>query len=247
MRDFRDAKAMAHGLRDALKSRAVETTHSDCLELIAKVFGYENWNILSAKIEAARPRAAEEPAPSPAGAREPATPDPETPDPAGARTLYCSFCGKSQHEVKKLIAGPSVYICDECVELCVDIIREEGEYRVFRLLKEGGDSAGSASARAASKEELADYVARGRKGVERTRLTLHGIRRSLAMREGENPGGDDIRDPPELARLLAQLRDKPRDELVALEQEAKVVLRKYEQELEVAAAALSERGGQVRS
>jgi len=41
------------------------------------------------------------------------------------KLLYCSFCGKSQHEVRKLIAGPSVFICDECVELCNDIIREE--------------------------------------------------------------------------------------------------------------------------
>jgi len=40
-------------------------------------------------------------------------------------TLYCSFCGKSQHEVRKLIAGPTVFICNECVELCLDIIREE--------------------------------------------------------------------------------------------------------------------------
>jgi ATP-dependent Clp protease ATP-binding subunit ClpX len=43
----------------------------------------------------------------------------------GEKLLYCSFCGKSQHEVKKLIAGPSVFICDECVDLCNDIIREE--------------------------------------------------------------------------------------------------------------------------
>lgn len=42
-----------------------------------------------------------------------------------SKLLYCSFCGKSQHEVRKLIAGPSVYICDECVDLCNDIIREE--------------------------------------------------------------------------------------------------------------------------
>ncbi len=42
-------------------------------------------------------------------------------------TLYCSFCGKSQHEVRKLIAGPTVFICDECVELCMDIIREESK------------------------------------------------------------------------------------------------------------------------
>ena len=42
-------------------------------------------------------------------------------------SLYCSFCGKSQHEVRKLIAGPTVFICDECVELCMDIIKEESK------------------------------------------------------------------------------------------------------------------------
>ena len=42
-------------------------------------------------------------------------------------TLYCSFCGKSQHEVRKLIAGPTVFICDECVDLCTDIINEESK------------------------------------------------------------------------------------------------------------------------
>jgi len=42
-------------------------------------------------------------------------------------TLYCSFCGKSQHEVRKLIAGPTEFICDECVELCMEIIREENK------------------------------------------------------------------------------------------------------------------------
>jgi ATP-dependent Clp protease ATP-binding subunit ClpX len=47
-------------------------------------------------------------------------------------TLYCSFCGKSQHEVRKLIAGPTVFICDECVELCMDIIREEHKTTLIR-------------------------------------------------------------------------------------------------------------------
>jgi len=47
-------------------------------------------------------------------------------------TLYCSFCGKSQHEVRKLIAGPTVFICDECVELCMDIIREETKGSGFK-------------------------------------------------------------------------------------------------------------------
>jgi hypothetical protein len=77
MRDFRDAKAMAHALREALKSRAVETTHSESLELIAKVFGYDNWNILAAKIEAA-----------PAPAREERAPPGNDRAPAG-KTLHC--------------------------------------------------------------------------------------------------------------------------------------------------------------
>ena len=47
-------------------------------------------------------------------------------------TLYCSFCGKSQHEVRKLIAGPTVFICDECVELCMDIIREENKTQIVK-------------------------------------------------------------------------------------------------------------------
>jgi transcription antitermination factor NusG len=60
MRDFRDAKAMARALREALKANAVETTHAEALELIAKAFGYDNWNILSAKIEATEPAASSE-------------------------------------------------------------------------------------------------------------------------------------------------------------------------------------------
>jgi ATP-dependent Clp protease ATP-binding subunit ClpX len=56
---------------------------------------------------------------------------------SGAKnTLYCSFCGKSQHEVKKLIAGPTVFICDECVELCMDIVHEE--YKSALLKSRGG-------------------------------------------------------------------------------------------------------------
>ena len=51
------------------------------------------------------------------------------------KVLYCSFCGKSQHEVKKLIAGPSVFICDECIDLCTDIIKEE----IAKLPKSDGD------------------------------------------------------------------------------------------------------------
>jgi hypothetical protein len=128
MRDFRDAKAMARALRDALKAKAVETTHAEALELIAKAFGYENWNILSAKIETteppgnAKPSASDDPSLLLAYSRAPSPPP---------KTLYCSFCGKSQHEVRKLIAGPTVFICDECVALCTDIV--EGRRQSRRL------------------------------------------------------------------------------------------------------------------
>jgi transcription antitermination factor NusG len=55
MRDFRDAKTMARALREALKAKAIEITHAEALELIAKAFSYDNWNILSAKIEGTEP------------------------------------------------------------------------------------------------------------------------------------------------------------------------------------------------
>jgi hypothetical protein len=173
MRDFRDAKVMARALRDALRARAVETTYSEALELIAKTFGYENCNILSARIDAApRPAGDERPVSPPAGPQN---------DPTLPHILYCSFCGKSQHEVRKLIAGPSVFICDECIDLCNDIVEEPEEYReLFRLWDEAGSrSAYSAlleRVRGASTEELANYVARSRKGVERHRNALRASR-----------------------------------------------------------------------
>ena len=63
------------------------------------------------------------------------------------KLLHCNFCGKSQHEVRKLIAGPSVYVCDECVELCNDIIREEledsGETRPRQAAETPGNQRGT--------------------------------------------------------------------------------------------------------
>jgi len=68
------------------------------------------------------------------------------------KLLYCSFCGKSQHDVRKLIAGPSVFICDECVDLCNDIIREE--------IEEGEAATGETKLPTPKeiKEILGDYV-----------------------------------------------------------------------------------------
>src|ERR1700739_2737327 len=99
MRDFRDAKTMAHTLRNALRIKAIEISHSDSLELIAKAFGFDNWNILSAKIAAGSFT--------------------ERPALELRKDTHCSFCGKSQHEVRKLVAGPAASICDGCIRLCL--------------------------------------------------------------------------------------------------------------------------------
>jgi ATP-dependent Clp protease ATP-binding subunit ClpX len=68
---------------------------------------------------------------------------------SGEKLLYCSFCGKSQHEVRKLIAGPSVFICDECIELCNDIIREETQ---------GGEAAKGAKSDLPVPHEIRDIL-----------------------------------------------------------------------------------------
>ena len=227
MRDFRDAKTMAHALRDALKAKTIEITHSESLELIANAFGYSNWNILAAKIEAAGRQSGEQ-------------------EPTGPRALYCSFCGKSQHEVRKLIAGPTVYICDGCVELCVDYIREEGTFdRIFSPLKpeQIGDPTSTVASevlRGVSSEELENILERGKKGVARSRRALQGIERRLAMRE-EDPHGDDLLAMPE----LAYLKNKSRDELLALQQTAQVQLKRYEEGLRIATSVLAQRDQQT--
>ena len=239
MRDFRDSKVMAHALRDALKAKAVDITHSESLELIATTFGFANWNILSAKIEAAGPRANGERQSSPVGAQELARP----------KTLHCSFCGKSQHEVRKLIAGPSAYICNECAELCVNFTNEEVSFaKIFGPLRpdEGkGDAANVTSlqlARRASSEELEGVLERGKRVVTSQARALQGIERRLAMRADEDWRGDELLALPE----LAYLRNKSREELLSIQQTTQVELKRYEEGLRIAATILAERGEQVR-
>jgi hypothetical protein len=216
MRDFRDAKAMARSLRDALKAKAIEATHTEALELIAKAFGYENWNILSAKIDQAEP---------------PASDPPSTAAQNDASTLYCSFCGKSQHEVRTLVAGPPPsFICDECVELCIDVIEPDDNLELFRLMRANEESgvdypALLELARRVSTEELAHYIERGRKGVERNRATLQAIER-LALRGGavsvdNNQGSIGGR--------------------AAMQRKARRELKRYEDVLSIATTVLGER------
>jgi hypothetical protein len=140
MRDFRDAKAMATSLRQALSDQSVTLTHSQSLELIAKAFGLDNWNILAAKIEAEKPAVT-----APALTQE-----------QGKPTLYCSFCGKSQHDVLTLIAGPTVFICEECVGLCDGIIADNV---LKRTLAKAKAERPDASALEAAAEALHDLPA----------------------------------------------------------------------------------------
>jgi len=211
MRDFRDAKAMARSLRDALSAKAVRTTHSESLELIAKAFGYENWNILSAKIDAAQPQSG-----SAVGR------------PIEEKVLYCSFCGKNQHEVSKLVAGPAVFICDECVDLCTDIVDEQ----LLRLI-EGDDG----SARAMSTDRLLHYVEHARKGAQRNRLSLQRIERMLVLRESPSAVDDGI----SLSPSFAQLKNKTYDELRVMQKFSQDQLQRYEQALRTATAIVDER------
>ena len=224
MRDFRDAKAMARALRDALKAKAVETTHSECLELIAKAFGYENWNILAAKVDAAQSGAFDAPVLSAAGAKASES----------KNTLYCSFCGKSQHEVRKLIAGPTVFICDECVELSNGIIDNEEILDLFSA----DERAVVADLRGKSAEELVSNVLRAKKHVERWRFALEQIRRKLSMRAGEVPAAGDVLASPS----FAYLRNKTRDELLALEQRHERALNGYADAQRSAATLIGEDG-----
>ena len=98
---------------------------------------------------------------------------------SGEKTLYCTFCGKSQHEVKKLIAGPSVFICDECIDLCNEIIRDE--LPNADLTKEAGDALPTP---AEIKANLDNYVI-GQEPAKRTlAVAVYNHYKRLKHKEG---------------------------------------------------------------
>jgi ATP-dependent Clp protease ATP-binding subunit ClpX len=95
------------------------------------------------------------------------------------KLLYCSFCGKSQHEVRKLIAGPSVFICDECVELCNDIIREE--------LEDSGDEGDSSLPKPQDiKNTLDDYVIGQQRAKKVLSVAVYNHYKRLDTRSGND-------------------------------------------------------------
>ena len=97
-------------------------------------------------------------------------------------TLYCSFCGKSQHEVRKLIAGPTVFICDECVELCMDIIKEESKSN-FSKNEEGVPTPKEIYS------TLDDYVIGQKKAKQILSVAVHNHYKRLNY-EGKNSKGE---------------------------------------------------------
>ncbi|MDB4421270.1 ATP-dependent Clp protease ATP-binding subunit ClpX [Pseudomonadales bacterium] len=99
------------------------------------------------------------------------------------KLLYCSFCGKSQHEVRKLIAGPSVFICDECVDLCNDIIREE-------VQESGSDLKGDKLPTPAELNETLDEYVIGQAKAKRV-LSVAVYNHYKRLRQGE-PGRDEV-------------------------------------------------------
>jgi hypothetical protein len=128
MRSYKDAKAMAKSLREFLTARSVLLSHSECLEIIARIAGFADWNTFSAKLDAepsqlARPDDRSEYTQRHSGGAC------KVPQPAGTERASCSFCGKSK--VRSLIEGgcsrvpgawqSCVFICDECVALCAQV------------------------------------------------------------------------------------------------------------------------------
>jgi ATP-dependent Clp protease ATP-binding subunit ClpX len=102
-----------------------------------------------------------------------------------SKLLYCSFCGKSQHEVKKLIAGPSVFICDECVELCNDIIREEVEDKA--------SAAGSKLPKPAEiKQVLDEYVIGQERAKKALAVAVYNHYKRMEVNSARKDRKDDV-------------------------------------------------------
>lgn len=231
MRDYRDAKLMAAGLRQALADKSLSVTHSESLELIARAFGLDNWNILAAKIEAAPKR-------SPTGSVQPAAADGEKP------ALHCSFCGKSQYDVASLIAGPAVFICDECVGLCDGILLDG---RLGRLMADAQHASGDAdeaagaamdSIRALDDERLRDFRRGEAAWLEHIEWELAQMSAAIEGRPTSPWRGDAAAD----RRTRDPLAGKSPDQIRAKRKELEERLPQVRRRLAIVDEVLRERG-----
>ena len=202
MRDFRDAKAMAQTLRQTLATKALAISHSESLEMISRLFGLDNWNILAAKIEAERPQQIE---------GMPLKPEPKAADPAG--TLYCSFCGKSQHDVAKLIAGPTVFICNECVGLCDVILEDENDLGGLIRAEQSGASSLATLLAAKTSDELSSIAKSAARIKDRSGMNLQIARAILSQPNGGSAPADAL--TTQERALDAVLRARPPQSLQA--------------------------------
>jgi hypothetical protein len=164
MRDYRNAKAMAQTLRKDLAEKSLTLSHSESLELISHVLGFRDWNVLAAKIESER--------------SEPAAPPPDAKSETAGRIFFCSFCGKSQHEVAKPIAGPDVFICDACVELCDDVL----------LDNDPAKAATAEELRLRTTEDLIVLKAKTARGLSASRELLDRLRLFSATSSDDEAG-----------------------------------------------------------
>jgi hypothetical protein len=147
MRDFRDAKLMARSLCEAMKPKSLVLTHSESLELIAAIFGVDNWNMLSAQIKAKEEASSERP--------------------------HCTFRKKSSGEVEALVAGPGVYICDQCIALCSNTLEERSIAKLLR--KTDPASAPADHFRDRSTEQILAYQRDAQRRLSKTRTALRTV------------------------------------------------------------------------
>ena len=112
---------------------------------------------------------------------------PEKKSTTGSKNLFCSFCGKSQHEVRKLISGPSVFICDECIALCSDIMRDE---LPTTLMGKGGAAEDALPAPLQIKQHLDQYVI-GQEAAKKT-LSVAVYNHYKRLRHREQSGKDEV-------------------------------------------------------
>jgi hypothetical protein len=227
MRDFRDAKTMAQSLRRALSDKSVKLTHSDCLELISKSFGLDNWNVLAAKIDAARP------APDLAATQ------------SKDKTLYCSFCGKPQQEVATLIAGPPpAMICNECVGLCDSILFDKtlGKDIEAAMAREPGRDAREITVellRTYGDDRVRTCLRSSQDWLEHIEQSLRQVTVALSRRNAISQADEDAKPA---GGSLGLLLGKPREEVEAQKATLERTRAEVSQRVSLVAKVLEERG-----